>query len=223
MYEPVLNYIFNFCMIIGFVIPLLNILSGWLGGLLNSGADVDLDLDSDFDIDLDLDMDIDADVGDSVSGISGHSGAIQFNFMCFCLFLIVFGATGQATKKFMTSIPFMVLLLSACAAAAACCYWLMYKFLVKRLRENNASALSYADLPGRSAEVTLVVSADSIGTISITDSSGAKISFRAKLDPDLKDRLPNAIRPGEAVLITEANANEKLCYISVRPTEFKKI
>ena len=221
MYESVLNYIFNVCMILGFAVPLLNIASGWLGGLVNSGADLDLDIDADFDIDLDLDADMD--IGGDVAGGSGHSGAFQFNFMCLCLFLIVFGATGQAVKKFMTSIPVMVILLLACAAVAGACYWLMYKFLVKRLRENNASALSYADLAGRSGEVTLAVSNNSIGTISITDSTGAKISFRAKLDPDLKNHLPDTIRPGEIVLITDVDVDEKLCYISVRPNKFKKI
>jgi membrane protein implicated in regulation of membrane protease activity len=94
-------------------------------------------------------------------------------------------------------------------------YWLLYKFLIKRLKESDASAFSYQCLTGKTAEVTLTISGDAMGTISMRDSTGAAISFRAKLDPDLKKWMPNSIQRGESVVITGADAERKLCYVAV--------
>ena len=67
--------------------------------------------------------------------------------------------------------------------------------------------------------MTLRIMADSVGTISMRDSTGAPISFRAKMDPDLKDRMADAIQKGESVIITDVDKENKLCYVSV---PFKK-
>ena len=231
----VLNYIFNFCIILGFIIPLLNLLTGWFGSFFGGSGDMDIDLDTnidtgfdldaDFSIDVDLDVNIDMDVGmdlgdintDAAGGTSesgGSGSAFPFNVMCFCLFLVAFGALGQAFKWMMTSLLPTILLIALCLILAALLYWVLYKFIVKRLKNNDSSAMSLSDLPGKNATVILRIQRDSIGTISLRDSTGAAISFRAMIDTHLADRMPEVIQKGEPVFITEVDLDNKLCYVS---------
>ena len=193
-----LGNIFIFCLVIGFAIPLINLLTGWFGSVFGG-------------VSVEVDVDLDA----SAPGAASGGGLIPFNIMCFCLFLAVFGASGQATRQFMVGPLFTVLFLALCLVLAALAYLLLYKLLVKRLKESDVSALSYRDLKGRTAEVTLGISGDSMGTISLQDNTGAAISFRAKLDPDLKRHMPNTLQKGECVVITEVDAENKLCYVAV--------
>ena len=250
-----LNYIFNICILIGFTIPLLNLVSGWLGGLFSGGGggDVDFDVDIDVptdvsvdfttdfsadiptdfsadfsaDISADFNADFSADVGADAgsgagTGAGGTGGAlIPFNIMCLCLSLVVFGATGHISKTFMASTLITILLLPVCLAIAGFAYVALYKLVILRLKNNDASATAYRDLRGKKAEVTLSIMADSVGTISLLDSTGAKISFRAKIDPDLKDKLPEKIPQGESVVITEVDTENKLCYVSMPFHKFK--
>jgi len=191
-----LSNIFLFCIILGVAIPLLNLLTGWFGGMFG-GVCVDVDIDVD------------------VSAVGSGGGIVPFNIMCFCLFLVVFGSAGQATMQFMVNPLFTLLFLALCLILAGLAYWLLYKLLVKRLKESDVSALSYRDLTGRTATVTLSISGDSIGTISTRDSTGAAISFRAKMDSDLKEHMPNTIQKGERVVITAVDRENKLCYVAV--------
>ena len=208
MYSSVLNYVFNLCILIGFVIPLLNLLTGWFGSFFGVSADIDADLDVG-DI-----GDIGADVGDSAPASGSRGGLFPFNIMCLCLFLVVFGVLGRVAGRMMANLPLTVLLLAACLAVAALSYWALYRFIVKRLKESDSHAMSFKDLPGKGAEVTLGLSGNSVGTISLLDSTGAAISFRAKIDPHLMSQMPSAIPKGEPVLITEVDMENKLCYIS---------
>jgi len=222
-----LNYIFNICIIIGFVIPLLNLLTGWFGSFFSTGIDIDLDTSADFNFDVstDVSFDVSTDISlDASADFSvdagmdtevGSGGVVPFNIMCLCLFLVVFGALGHMIKRFMTAPLLTALLLLVCLFLAGLSYWALYTLVIKRLRQNDASALAYPDLKGKSAEVTLRISSDSIGTISLPDSTGAPISFRAKMDPDLKDQMSDAIAQGETVIITDVDRENKLCYVSV--------
>ena len=206
-----LNYIFNICIIIGFIIPLLNLLTGWFGGFFDIGGDVDVDVPT-------------TDSG-AVSGTStnvGTSAIIPFNVMCLCLFLIVFGALGHIAKLFMTSLLLTILLIIACVCLAALAYWGLYVLLIKRLKNSDSVVMSLNDYLGNSAEVTLRITQDSMGTISVKDNTGAPISFRAKMDPELKSQLPDIIAQGESVVITEVDNENNLCYVSVKLKDFKK-
>ena len=107
------------------------------------------------------------------------------------------------------------LLLLGCLALAALSYWALYTFLIKRLKENDASALSYRNLRGKEGVVTLSIARDAMGTITMRDSIGAAISFRAKMDPHLKDRMPDVIPKGESVVVTSVDEANKLCYVSM--------
>lgn len=220
-----LNYIFNLCIIIGFAIPLLNIFAGWFGNLLDLGADADLDVDADLDMDFELDADIDLEIDTGTDTgaspqTSSHSGFVHFNLMCLCLLLIVFGAFGHMAKSRMTTTLLTVLLLAAALAAGCLFYVVLYRLLVKRLRENDASALSFGELRGRSGEVTLAIKGDGVGTISLMDSTGTFISFRAKIDPDLRDKIGETIPRGERVTVTDVDSKEKVCFVSPHPTKF---
>jgi len=210
-----LNYIFNICIIIGFVIPLLNLLTGWFGGFFDVGYDVDVDVPP-------------ADVG-AASGAPpgtstnvGNTAVIPFNVMCLCLFLVVFGALGHIAKLFMASPLLTVLLIAACVGLAALAYWGLYVLLIKRLKNSDSTVMSLNDFVDKHAEVTLRITKDSMGTISVSDNTGAPISFRAKMDPKLKCQLPDIIAQGESVIITEVDNENSLCYVSVNFKDFKK-
>jgi hypothetical protein len=202
----VLNYIFNICIIIGFLIPLLNLLTGWFGSFFGAG------------IDMDTGYDTSVDIGDAtaVSGsdIGVKGGVFPFNIMCLCLSLVVFGALGQATKRFMTTFPLALVLLVSCILIAALSYYALYTLVIKRLKNSNSSAITLSELPGKNAVVTLGVTSGSIGTISLFDSTGAAISFRAKIDPELAEQMNYSIKTGEPVFITDVDKNDKICYIS---------
>ena len=228
---PALNYIFNISILIGFVIPLLNLLTGWFGSFLGVGADIDFDASPDVGagvdadaglgvsagagVDIGADISADTGVGAGAETNIGNNAVVPFNVMCLCLFLVVFGALGHVAKLFMYNTLLVILLLLSCLVIAALAYWALYTLLIKRLKDNDASATSYRDLRGKKAEVTLVIKADSIGTISIKDNIGAAISFRAKIDPDLKSQMPDSIAAGDTVIITDIDKKDKLCYVSV--------
>lgn len=225
-----LNTAFIVCAIVGFAIPLLSVLTGLFGDAFNfSGADadfdvsMDMDFDADLDIDLDMDLDIDADLDLDADAGGVGGGAVPFNMMCFCLLLVVFGVVGKSLIGLMTSTLLAVVLTFAAFCVGALFYWAMYKFLVRRLKSNNPVALSYDKLIGRVGHVTLKVTADSIGMISIKDSTGALISFRAKIDPVLKDLIGDAIPTGETITITGVDINEKFCYVSTLQNKFNKV
>ena len=196
-----LEYIFTLSILIGFIIPLITIITGWFGGLFGAGADVDIDIDISTTSSLDS------------GGITG--GFVPFNLKCLCFSLVVFGAVGHMFRSFMSTILFTVLFLIACVFLAGLAYWGLYHLLIKRLKRSDPSALSFNDLRGRTATVTLPVSAERLGTISLLDTTGASISFRAKVDPDLKCKMPGAIPTGESVVITGVDRENKLCFVSV--------
>ena len=199
MAPPALNFIFNLCVLLGLVIPLLNIFTGWFGDMLNA--------DFDFDADIDMNVDLDAD-------LSGSGGSIPFNVMCLCLFLVVFGVAGHVAKRWMQGGWSIALLLALCLALAAAFYVLLYRLVILRLKRNRPYAESYADLAGRRGEVSMRITPDALGTIRVRDSTGAFLSFRAKIDPDLAPRMPAVLPPGTTVVVTEADVREKLCYVS---------
>ena len=218
----VLSYIFTVSIIVGFAIPIINIVTGAFGSLFNFGTDmdVDLDLDVDLDVSVDVGVDVSVDAGADAGFGGADSGVFPFNFLCLCLFLIVFGVTGNVFLKFMSSTLMVAAFIAASLAIGALFYWLMYKFVIVKLKKSTVPALTYDALRGKSAEVTMKISGETMGMVSVLDSTGAYISFRAKRDPALRDVMAEVIDKGRRVTITEVDKNEKLCYVSTSPTEF---
>jgi membrane protein implicated in regulation of membrane protease activity len=188
-----LHVIFNICLGVGFLLPILSIVTGWLGDFFNVDFDAFPDAGSD--------------------GFE-FGGVIPFNMMCLCLLLIVFGAFGKAYAGWMTSPGVTAALLLIILAIAVFFYWMLYTLVIKKLRTSNSQALSYDELVGRRGEVTLPIREDRIGMISVKDSTGSYISFRARIDPCLQDFVGDTIPQGETILVTEVNTREKLCYVS---------
>lgn len=216
MDTSVLGYIFNVCVLVGFAIPLLNILMGWFGDFFSFDADVDADLDSDLSADLDTGIDLDGGGG----GGGDAAGIFPFNMMCLCLFLVVFGVTGNFTKRWMSSVLTAVVFIAVGVIIGLVFYVLLYRLVIVRLKRSTTYTISYGDLVGRRAEVTLRITDDSLGMISVLDSTGTFVSFRAKKDPELKDKMLEIIPKGDTVIITEVNSKDKFCYISTSPSEF---
>jgi membrane protein implicated in regulation of membrane protease activity len=191
---------------------------------MDAGFDTDFGIDAAADLSvadgLDAGLDATTTTGSSTSAVSHGGGIIPFNLMFLCLLLVVFGALGKMTQHLMTTLLPAVLLLTVCIASGGASYWALYEFLIKRLKQNDASALSYRELRGMDGEVTLAIPGDSIGTISLKDKTGAAISFRAKMDPHLKGRMPKLIPKGEHVVITEVDMVNKLCYVSMYQSKF---
>jgi len=210
-----LNYIFNICILIGFVIPLLNLITGWFGSFLGAGIDIDLDSSVDVSADVSIDASVDAGMDAGAETNVQGGGLIPFNIMCLCLALVVFGAVGHMLRSLMTFPLLTALLLLGCLIMAGLAYWALYKLLIVRLKNSDSTVMAYKDLRGKSAEVTLSIRADSVGTISMRDSTGAPISFRAKIDPDLKSQMPETIQNGETVVITEVDLENKQCFVSL--------
>lgn len=191
----VVNTIFTVCMVVGFAIPLLNILLGWAGSL--------------FDFSFDSDIEID--------------GIFPFNIMCLCLLLIVFGAVGKAMRALMTNVFLLVVCLLAALALGIAAYWLLYHFVIKKLRGKENIALAYETVAGMQADVTLRIAGEGVGTVSIKDATGGGfLSFRAKIDPELKLYIGEAIAQGEKVVITRVDQEEKICYVSTLEWQFSQ-
>ena len=192
---PALSYIFNLCILLGLAIPVLNIATGWFGNFF------------DFDVDID--------------GPSG--GFLPFNLMCLCLLLVVFGAAGHMLSRWMDGLWPTVLLLTLALALGALFYALLYKLVITPLKRNRPYSVTYAELCGQRGEVTIRITRESLGAISVRDNTGTFLSFRAKIDPDLAARMPATIPAGEIVVVTEVDAKEKLCYVSILAERFTQV
>jgi membrane protein implicated in regulation of membrane protease activity len=180
--------IFNVCIGVGFAVPLLSLAVGSFGSLI------------DFDLNFDTDADID--------------GPVPFNVMSLCFALILFGALGRFSMKFMVSTILTVVVVIILVIVSLICYRLFYRFVVLKLKSSNPLALEHSDLIGKIGMVTLRITEDSDGTVSVKDSTGANISYRARLSSGIDDDEDNLIPQGERVVIVDFNEEEKVCYVS---------
>lgn len=180
-----LKRILDICLFIGFIIPLLDILLGTTTSLIN--------LDVNFDTDLD--------------------GLIPFNVMCFSFALIVFSSCGLFLMKFMTSTIAVIILLGVSLIASIIAYTSVYKFVVRKLKSNNPLALKSSDLIGMVGIVVLRITPLSDGIISLTDSTGAIITYRATLSAYAGVEGEYVINQGQEVIISDFDSAKKICYV----------
>lgn len=223
------------------LVNLLLSLFGSLGGS-GSGADADVDADVDVDIeldgdvgwdadaDLDLeldapDLDLDFDAGDveleldgagaAASGATAaHGGGfpLRFNMYCLCFAFVVMGAMGIfALERFEGAMRAVMLAVGVVLALAA--YVLLYRLVVRPLKQNDARALNAESLRYRHAIVTFRILSDSPGTIRTRDATGAVISYRAEMDADVC-RL-GRLEEGTEVIITDLDKEKRLCYVTL--------
>ena len=79
-----LHTLFNCFIVGGFVVPVLNMVTGVIGGALGGGTDLDADADFDIDPDMDIDPvpDLDADLATDVDPAAGAGyGKLPVNLM----------------------------------------------------------------------------------------------------------------------------------------------
>lgn len=182
-----LTKIFYIFIYLGFAIPILNLLIGAFGFV------------ADFDIDLDADTDFD--------------GIVPFNIMSLCFAFITFGALGGFSVQYMTSTSITFFILVGLALVSFGIYIFFYRCIILKLKNSKPMALNHEDLTGKTGILTLRVTNESDGIISLKDSTGASISYKARLsitiDLDELSYLPQ----GEEVIVMDFDNNEMVCYV----------
>ena len=226
-----LQMVFNCCIVGGFVIPVMNVVAGAVGGALHLGADVDLDadvdlnldmdldadidvdIDADVDVDLDTDLDLDADLGADAAGqgpglFKTLYGKLPINLMSLSLTAVVFGAVGRLLLGKLHPALCVILSLQLGVLAGV----LLSLFVIKPLKQNRAYAANVRALRGRIAEVKLEVRSDFTGTIRTVSATGSLVTYDARPVEGVA-RIP----AGQKVRIVDVEPEKELCF--VRPLE----
>jgi len=179
--------LFNVCLLTGFAVPMLSLLTGVFGSIL----DVDFDLDTDHDFD----------------------GLVPFNLMCTCFALIVFGSLGRLFVPYMINTLFAVVIIALSALVSFAAYLVLYKYVIVKLKRNNPSAITSIELVGVVGKLTLRVTQDSDGVVSVLDSTGAAISYRARVCDFYKLDDTGRIDQGTEVVITGVDRAANIYYV----------
>jgi membrane protein implicated in regulation of membrane protease activity len=134
---------------------------------------------------------------------------IPLNILCLCLSFVVYGAIGLALTHYIPNpYPFLIPIPPAVAA-----YFFLYKYVVKPLRKNNPKALSQWDLIAHKGKLTLRIAEDSPGVVSVKDSTGAAISYRAYAKEEVLKTWGGEIPTGAEVFIIGAEPDSDLLYV----------
>lgn len=181
----IIRYVFDVCIGAGFAVPLFSLLIGTFGSLL------------DFDVDLDAD--------------TGVGALVPFNLMSLCFALIVFGALGRFSVRYMDGALITIAVFAILLLYSLLGYILFYRLVVRRLRTSAPSALRREELTGKTGILTLRVTGDSDGMISLADSTGASISYRARLPEGSEDGT--VLPQGERVVVVGYDIRENVCYV----------
>jgi hypothetical protein len=201
-----LSYIFTVLILLGLAVPLLDILLGVFGSILN----VDFEIGGHHFGDM-LDVNLHADTG-------GDAGTVlPFNVMCLCFAMVVFGALGKLTLGLMVN-PFVAILcLLGLLAVSFGAYLAIYHLIVKPLRKNNPKAFGEWDLFAARGRLILRITRASPGTVSLRDNTGANISYRAKARENVLELWNGLIPQGTEVVVTDVDALNRTVY--VRPLD----
>jgi len=179
--------LFNICLLTGFAVPILSLLTGVFGSIL----DVDFDLDTDHDFD----------------------GLVPFNLMSTCFALIVFGSLGRLFVPYMINTLFTVVVIMLLALVSFVAYLVLYKYVIVKLKRNNPLAITSDDVVGSVGKLTLRVTKDSDGVVSVLDSTGAAISYRARVCDFYKLDDTERIDQGTEVVITGVDKGANIYYV----------
>jgi membrane protein implicated in regulation of membrane protease activity len=193
------HFIFNVCIGVGLLIPLLDVLLGFLGSV--------------FDFDLEIGGHHFGDVFDLSGDGAQMDSPLPFNMMCLCFGLVVFGAIGKLVAQLMTNVLSAVLLLFGLLLLSAGAYILLYRFVVKPLKKSNPAAIRSWDLLGTRGKLTLRITDSSKGTVSLKDSTGAMISYRAAAKADVLKTWDGVIPQGTEVLVVDVDEPRKTAYV----------
>lgn len=155
----------------------------------------DTDSGADGDIDLDADLDLDADTGvDAIQG-EGAAAAIKFlSFRNFVMFTAFFGLTG--TVLTWLGGPFLVNLLAAIALGLFTAT-LMHKAMAHLVKNEVGQTTNLEDLIGSSAKVTIDLSRNHRGKISVY-AYGRTLQILARV---AEEAARDEFKSGETVII----------------------
>lgn len=179
--------LFNVCLLTGFAVPILSLLTGVFGSIFN--VDFDVDTNHNFD------------------------GLVPFNLMCTCFALIVFGSLGRLFAPHMKNTLFTIVIIALLASVSFLAYVMLYKYVIVKLKRNNPSAITSYDIVGSVGKLTLRVTKDSDGVVSVLDSTGAAISYRARVCDFYKLDDTGRIDQGTEVVITGVDKDANIYYV----------
>lgn len=113
----------------------------------------------------------------------------------------------------MSNTILLILLLGVSLIASIIAYTFVYKIIVRKLKANNPLALRPRDLIGMTGIVILRITTDNVGVISLKDSTGATITYRATLSPYAGIEGEYVINQGQEVIISDFDIEKKICYV----------
>ena len=194
------EFIFNVSIGLGLAIPLLDTLMGVLGSFI----DVDFDIGGHHVGDV-------FDLGGEGSADAGN--AIPLNIMCLCFGLVVFGALGRLTVGLMVNALAVIACFIGLIVISTGAYALLYKFVVGPLKKSYPKAIGYWDLLGSKGKLTLRISHNSPGTVSLKDSTGAMISYMASARAAVMKRWDGEIPQGADVIVVDIDTSKKMAFV----------
>lgn len=138
---------------------------------------------------------------------------LPINLMCLCFSLVVFGALGRAISPLMDTVPFTIGCLIALVVLSVAAYKVVFKYVVTPLKKSNPKAIKQWDLFAQKGRLTLRITEDSPGLISLKDSTGASISYRAYAKKDILETWNGEIPTGTEVIVVDINVDENITYV----------
>lgn len=183
------DILFQVCLILGFALPGLNLIVGFLDGL-DGVADLDMNFSGD-------------------GGITNTF--LAFNFMCFMLAVGIFGILG---KVLLGQIALGRVFLIA-GSGGALGYVTMYRLVFLPLRRNREKVESHTlrDLIGKDGTLILQITPEHNGTIQTTDSTGAAITYVATATKEELGRHNDCMPLGMRVTIVDVLEEKHCCYV----------
>ena len=230
-----MRVIYNCFIAGGFVVPVLDVLVGAIGGALDLGADADVgadasmdldagldaaadfDVDLDTDVDLDADMDLDADLdmdadlsAEAPAGAEGaHVSAAGRAHAPVIINLMTLSLTavvfGAVGRLCLTRLP-PAAGLAVSAASGLLAGWLLGRFVILPLKRNRSYAAGIREIKGQEGVVTLELRDDFVGTIRVHSASGSLVSYDARPAEGIA-RIP----VGQAVTVVEVDPERMVC------------
>lgn len=140
-------------------------------------------------------------------------GLVPFNLMCTCFALIVFGSLGRLFAPYMMNKLFAVVIIALIALVSFVGYLVLYKYVIVKLKRNIPLAITSAEIVGSVGKITLRITQDSDGVVSVFDSTGAAISYRARVCDFYKMDDTGRIEQGTEVLITGFDKVANIYYV----------
>ena len=164
------DLIYNILLVIGILIPLINLLFGGLGDVFH--VDVDLDGDTNFD------------------------SPVPINITCLFFSCAILGLAGGRLNKIVS--PWLSLLIALLCATAG--YILLYRFVIRPLKRNDASAIRIKEMRGAIGTVTVAIPYRGIGEATFKDKLGSSITYTVRHN-DTDFPLYDTIKVGSNVSV----------------------